>query len=290
MRKLIFVCTLLFLSLYTSAQELNKAYRLFNNEGNEISFKTMVEELSQSDIILFGEQHNCPISHWMEYQVAKALHKYANKELIMGAEMLESDIQLILDEYMASVISPKSYASEARLWQNYETDYDNFVFFAKEHKIPFVATNIPRRYASLVNKKGIDALDSLTDEAKKYIAPLPIELQVEESDLEMFGAMTSMNPSSEVSNLVAAQAVKDATMAWFIAKNWKPESIFLHIHGSFHSNNKKGIYTYLNKYLPQTTIRTITSVKQEDTNSLDEENYGLADYYILVPLDMNTSY
>jgi hypothetical protein len=38
----------------------------------------------------------------------------------------------------------------------------------------FSATNIPRRFASLVFKNGFEALDKLSDEEKNWISPLPI--------------------------------------------------------------------------------------------------------------------
>ena len=39
-------------------------------------------------------------------------------------------------------ISYDRFEAEARLWDNYSTDYYPVVFFAKEHGIPFIATNI----------------------------------------------------------------------------------------------------------------------------------------------------
>jgi uncharacterized iron-regulated protein len=44
-----------------------------------------------------------------------------------------------------------------QLWSNYQTDYRPLVDFAKEN-LRFIATNIPRRYASMINKMGIKAL------------------------------------------------------------------------------------------------------------------------------------
>lgn len=78
--------------------------------------------------------------------------------LILGAEMFESDNQVILNEYLAGLISQSSFENEARLWPNYKTDYKPLVEFAKTNKLQFVASNVPRRYASLVNSKGFEDL------------------------------------------------------------------------------------------------------------------------------------
>src|SRR5699024_1655100 len=96
------------------------------------------------------------------------------------------------------------------------------VFFAKENKIPFVATNIPRRYANAVKNGGMEALDSLSDEAKRYIAPLPIAFDYDEKESEAAFSMMNMmggRKSGDNYKLAQAQAVKDATMGWFIANN-----------------------------------------------------------------------
>lgn len=116
---------------------------------------------------------------------------------------------------------------------------------------------------------GLEVLDSLSVEAKKYIAPLPVPFEYNEK-------------------LAQAQAVKDATMGWFIARNMKDK--FLHINGSYHSDFKSGIIPYLLCYRPGTSVVTVTSVRQESINKLDDENKERADFYICVPEDMVTSY
>mgnify|MGYP000256467456 CR=1 FL=1 len=49
------------------------------------------------------------------------------------------------------------------------------VEFAKVNQLKFVASNVPRRYANVTFKKGLAGLNDLSEEAKKYIAPLPIK-------------------------------------------------------------------------------------------------------------------
>src|SRR5690554_5028623 len=125
----------------------------------------MVNELALTDIALFGELHDNPIAHWLQIELC---HRLNNKEkgLVLGAEMFETDNQLILDEYLTGLISQRRFEGEARLWNNYKTDYKPLVEFARENSIPFIATNIPRRYASMVASSDFKALDSLTAEAK----------------------------------------------------------------------------------------------------------------------------
>ena len=62
--------------------------------------------------------------------------------------MFETDNQLIIDEYFSDLIKESSFESEVRLWKNYATDYKPLLNFAKQNGLKFVASNIPRRYAS----------------------------------------------------------------------------------------------------------------------------------------------
>ena len=149
------------LGVVSAQGDMNKrAYVLFDNTGKEITYGELVKQLSGYDIVFLGEIHNCPITHWLEFEIARSMYAIHKDKLMLGAEMLESDNQLILDEYMQRQISYDHFEAEARLWDNYNTDYYPVVFFAKEHGIPFVATNIPRRYANSVKNKGIEVLDS----------------------------------------------------------------------------------------------------------------------------------
>ena len=284
---LIFFATLLAASLYAQ-KDYKKAYTIFDAEGKEIGYETLIKKISSYNVVLLGEIHNCAIVHWLEFEIARSLYDKHGEDLAMGAEMFESDNQLIMDEYMQSVITYDRFEEEARLWPNYSTDYYPYLYFAKENKIPFVATNVPRRYANVVKNRGLQYLDSLSAEAKTYLPPLPIAFVADEEN-SMFAMMQLFSKSdSNAEYMAQAQAIKDATMAWNIAKN--QAKYFLHIQGNYHSDFKQGMVPYLAEYAPQKSVVTICNVRQEDISSLDSENKGRADYYIAVTIDMSVSY
>lgn len=246
---LIILLTILFgVSNYSKGQE-KKAYRLFDAKGQEVKYEEMMNVLKAQDVVFIGEIHNCAIAHWLEYEIVKDLYAAHKDKLAIGLEMLEADNQLIVDEYIERLIPPNRFEEEARLWPNYQTDYAPVVRLGYEHGLRVVATNVPRRYADMVKNGGFEALDRLSTEAKKYIAPLPIAYEPDEEVIKMFGMMM-MTPGKRIDpeKMAKAQALKDATMGWFIAQNLK--SKFVHLNGSYHSDFKKGIITYLNKYRP----------------------------------------
>lgn len=261
------------------------AYVLYNKNGKKVKYSKMLNTLAKADILLFGEEHNNPIAHWLQLEVTTDLKQ--RRELVLGAEMFEADNQEALTMYLQGKITAKGLDSSARLWKNYPTDYAPLVNFAKANNIVFAATNIPRRYAALVSKRGFEVLDSLPDNEKKWIAPLPIAYDAE---LPGYKKMLEMMKDHGGPNMPQAQASKDATMAHFILQYYKPGSLFIHYNGSFHSENYEGIIWYLKNQRPELKYATITVVTQKDIGKLLEENNNKADYIICVDEDMTTTY
>ena len=284
MKKYLLTLLLVFITVTLFAQS-KPAYVLYNAEGKKVSYKKMIRQLAQKDIVLFGEFHNNPISHWLELSVAKDIAE--KKELVFGAEMFEADNQQQLNDYLSGKLSAKGLDSSARLWKNYKTDYAPLVDLAKEKKAAFIATNIPRSYASLVSKKGFEALDTISANAKKWMAPLPMDY---DSTLPGYVNMVKNMGGHGGPNLPKAQASKDATMAYFILQNLQPGKIFIHFNGAYHSENYDGINWYLKRKRPDIAIGTITTVSQKDLKKLLEENKGKADFIICVDEDMTSTY
>lgn len=288
--KNILTILLIFISI-TSFGQGKPAYKIFDKQGNEVDYIKMLGTMLQNDIVLFGETHNNPISHWLELNIAEDLYKNKKENFVIGAEMFESDNQLIIDEYFSDIINEKSFEEECRLWDNYKTDYKPIVNFAKSNKIKLIATNIPRRYANLVYRNDFQALNSLSKDAKKYIAPLPIKY---DSTLEcyksMIDNMQGMPGHGNGSTIAKAQAIKDATMAYLIVQNLKKGKLFYHFNGSYHSDNFQGIYWYIKQLNAGLKVVTVTTVSQDDITFLLPENDNLADFIICVPSDMTTTY
>jgi uncharacterized iron-regulated protein len=168
-----------------------------------------------------------------------------------------------------------------------QLDKQEALDFAKANNIPFIATNIPRKYAALVNKGGFGKLDSLTSEEKKWMAPLPMSY---DASLPGYVNMIKMMGIHATENMPKAQASKDATMAHFILTNHTNGSLFLHYNGAYHSDNFDGINWYLKLQKPSLKIGTISTVSQANIKSLLAENLGKADFIICVDIDMTNTY
>ena len=274
----------LFATIISVAQD-KKAYQIFDKKGKKSSYEKVLKAAEKSDVVLFGEYHDNSVVHWLQLEFTKDLAQ--KKDLVLGAEMLEADNQKQLDQYLNGEINQKQLDSSARLWKNYKTDYKPLVDFAKDKKINFIATNVPRRYASLVFKKDLVALDSLSALEKSWIAPLPIEFDI---NLPGYKGMMSMQGGHAGEKMPKAQAIKDATMAYFINKNRKENSIFVHYNGTYHSDNYEGINWYLRKLDADIQIVTIAMVEQKDISKLEAEHYNKADFVLVIDEDVTKTH
>ncbi|WP_299819365.1 ChaN family lipoprotein [uncultured Pontibacter sp.] len=283
---------LMMTALPAFAQKDKPAYQLFTKTGKSIKYGKMLDGLKEADVVLFGEQHNDPIAHWLQLELAKDLHKAHQQNFALGAEMFEADVQLVLNEYLAGQVPENNFEQESRPWVNYKTDYKPLVRYAKDSNVPFVATNVPRRYAAAVAAGSLASLDKVSADGKKYFAPLPVKVDMDlpgyKNMLAMFGSSTHGNTKSQ--NIVQAQALKDATMAHFILGEVKGGKKMLHFNGAYHSDNFEGIGWYLKQGNSQLKTLTITTVLQGDLEKLAEEHNNKADFILVVPASMTRTY
>lgn len=284
MRRLTSLLLFLLITLLAAAQG-KPAYVLYDKKGRKVKYGNMLRDLSRKDFVLFGELHNNAISHWLQLELTKDCD--ASRDLILAFEMLEQDNQEAVNRYLQGTINQKGLDTAARLWRNYNTDYAPLVNYARDNKIKVVASNIPRRYASMVFGGGFAVLDTLSEKEKAWIAPLPIAYDPE---LPGYKKMLEMMPGHGGDNLPRAQAVKDATMAHFSLKAYEPGKLLIHFNGAYHSENYEGILWYLQKQAPQLKYATITTVVQKDISKLDKDHRNKADYIICVDEDMTTTY
>lgn len=262
------------------------AYKLYSEKGKEVKYSKMIKDLAKADMIYFGEYHTNPISHWMQIELAKSLYEIKDNNLYFGAEMFENGNQLVLNEYLAGFYSEKKMLREiTQLWDNYQTDYKPLVEFAKQNKLRFIATNIPRRYASMIYKHGMEAFDMFSPEAKLMIGPLQeyYDASVYEDMKDNMGG--HIPPTMD--NIQLSQASKDATMAMFSINSFNKGNLLLHLDGSYHSNNHRGIVWWVNKIKPGLNIKTITTVTMSEWDAMTkEEKKSIANYTIVVADNM----
>lgn len=290
MTKYIFLTFFIFQISFLNAQEV-KPFQFYNQKGKTVKFDKMIKDLANYDVVLFGEHHNNSINHWLQLRITKALFEQKKGQLTLGAEMFERDNQTQLNDYLSGKLDEKVLKDSMRLWNNYETDYRPLVDFAKEKKLKFIATNIPRRYASIVARKGLDSLNTVTEKEKSWMMKLPVEVTLDTPGYPEMKEMMGDHAGPTVMNFIAAQAVKDATMAESILENFEFGKLFLHYNGDYHSKEYGGIYWYLKKMNPDLKIAVISVFESEEARlSFDIKEVVPTEFNLVFPSDMTKTY
>lgn len=99
-RSLVFIMIML-ITMANNVFSGMPAYNIFDKDGSREDFDELAGDALYADIIFFGELHNNPICHWLQLELTKYMYqesKANNFELILGAEMFETDDQIVLDD------------------------------------------------------------------------------------------------------------------------------------------------------------------------------------------------
>ena len=292
MKALLFSFLMLIAVSLTAQDSMSIHYKIYDTHTRQlITVDKIVSDMADADVLFFGEDHNDSAGHYLENKIFRALHAQYGDRLALSMEMFEADNQLPLDEYLQGKIDETRLGKDARLWNNYR-DYRPMVEYAKQNKLPVVAANPPRRYVSMVTRRGMRSLDSLSIEAKKFLPPLPYDTlggRYREKFMEtMKGA-----PESSSKNIYYSQSLWDAGMSYniyrFHKKN-KDKKIF-HCVGKFHVEEKLGTAAQLLMRNKKLKIRVISCFPDKSFSNPDWSKFeSLGDYVILTNFDLKRTY
>ncbi|RZK86551.1 MAG: hypothetical protein EOO98_15530 [Pedobacter sp.] len=278
MKKLLLLVFLV-LPFLANAQEGH--YKIYDvKQGKVISSSELINNIKSVDVLFFGEEHNDSVGHWLEADLFKKLH-IAYPKTALTLEMFHTDVQGILDEYLAGYISEKNLIKEARAWNNYK-DYRTLIEYAKTNKLDVVGGNAATRYSNYVTKSGLAGLSRLPKTSKAYLPPLPIDTatgKYYDKFIETMGGH-----SMGAMKIYQTQNLWDATMAWSIAKYLKKHkgTKVLQLNGRFHSDSHLGTYAKLMQLMPKINAANISSFYADDFSNPNWEKYKDRGDYIIV--------
>jgi uncharacterized iron-regulated protein len=183
------------------------------------------------------------------------------------------------------------FSKDVRLWNNYK-DYRPMIEYAKQNKIPVIAANPPRRYVSMVTRRGMKSLDSLSKDAKKYLPPLPYDT-LSGRYREKFMDIMKGSPGGGSPNIYYSQSLWDAGMSYniynYLKKN-KGKKVF-HCVGKFHSDEKLGAVAQLQMRNKKLRILNISCFPDKNFNDPDWKQFiHLGDYVIITDPDIKRTF
>lgn len=266
-----------------------------------IDFETMLADATKADVLFLGEQHDDPATHRLEAATLEGLARRRG-HIVLAMEMFERDVQPSLDNYLAGRSTETDFLARSRPWPRYATDYRPLVEFAREWKWPVVASDVPRRLASLVSRRGLKTImDSISATDRAFAAR---DLQCPHDDY--FGKFaktmadmpshsgdstkeTAAERAAMIERIYQAQCIKDETMGESIANAFvaaPARTLIVHVNGAFHSDYGLGTAERVKRRLPGKRVVVVSFVPVSDLDGADGRSQRtLADFivYTLAP-------
>ena len=271
MKKSIFSIALVLIGWQALAQDsISKYYKIYDTKSRQqITTTRIIDDMNNADVLFFGEEHNDSAGHYLENKIFHELHARYGSKLALSLEMFETDNQQPLNDYLAGFIDEARLAKDARLWSNYK-DYRPMVDYARQNKLPVVAANAPRRYVSLVGKKGMTVLDDLDKGAKALLPPLPYDTLTGRYREKFYDIMKG-SPGGDNPKVYYSQSLWDAGMSYSIYKYLKKnkgQKVF-HCVGKFHVEERLGTAAQLQMRNHKLRILVISMISDDNFNNPD---------------------
>lgn len=277
-RFLKFLCMCLIMSMAESAHAALPTVKdtviISAADRKAVTLAEMAENFVDYDVVFFGEFHDQDVLHELEYEMLQQLYAIHGDKLVLSLEMFEADNQFVLNEYLAGRITEEEFLAKSRPWPRYKTDYRQLVEFAKAHKLPVLASNIPRFLAAKLAKEG--TLAAVAELDKQYLPVrtyAPAGKYKEKFAACMTKGQTPMRiPQERIDQVFAAQCIKDDKMAESIFYYWQDnqDKVIFHINGCFHSDGHLGTVEKLEALNPALKVGVITPKDMSESKNYME--------------------
>src|SRR3954462_4611505 len=245
-------------------------------------FEPVLADLARADAVFVGEQHDDSSTHHLELALVEGLTRRGTP-VIVAMEMFERDVQPVIERYVSGAINEEQFLKDSRPWPRYATDYRPLLVFARAHKLPIVASNVPRRIASDVSKKGMSVIEGLSA-ADRAFAAKELSCPASGSYYDRFNEAMGGHEGSN-SNFYFAQCVKDETMGETVAtafNNASDRVTIVHINGAFHTDFTEGTAASARRRMPGRRIAVVSMLPVDDldTEKPDDDDLKRADYLV----------
>src|SRR5579871_464639 len=151
-----------------AAQNLPQAIDL----DTAATLDSVVPKLAAKRVVFIGETHSRYDHHLNQLELIRRLSE-VDPRLSIGVEYFPQLFQPQLDDYLAGRITENQFLRGVNYFQTWGYDYrlyDAIFRFAREHRIPVRALNVPASLTSAVAKVGVAGL------SERQRAELPREI------------------------------------------------------------------------------------------------------------------
>ncbi|MBI1916664.1 MAG: ChaN family lipoprotein [Planctomycetes bacterium] len=305
----------------------DKHFRVYDAKGKARTLDHMLQRMRNMDVVFLGESHDDAVAHYLQARLLRLMNEQrVNRPLALSLEMFERDVQPVLDEYLAGLITEQHFLASSRPWNNYKQDYGSLVEYAREKELPVIAANAPRRYVNRVGRLGAVSLKAIPDPQRRGLPPLPYGEASSAYAAKFNALMKEHGPKKPDPNKgkeppkpppapagpprmppadqpvktepdsrrgLEAQSLWDATMAYSIAEYLmrSPGAQVIHLNGRFHTEKRLGIADHLLRYRPGTSFLVVTMLSAKSFSKFDaKEMTDLGDFVIVTDPSLPRSF
>ncbi|MBW0435265.1 ChaN family lipoprotein [Leptospira yasudae] len=246
-----------------------------------VSPEMIFDSFKNYDVLILGEEHDDVSGHRIRLDWFQKIA--STTQVILSLEMLERDQQKTLDEYLNGQIGEKAFLNALKLWPNHLRDYHPYLQFAKENRIPVLASNVPRKYVNLVSSSGIEALFPVRSVflPPKYLIRKFVQEGYENKIRKILSEHPGMGSDENLQRrFIDAQYLWDAGMTDSIANALltKRRKI-VHINGRFHSDEGFGVSNRLREL--GFRVLTVSMFPQKEGDEVPTEILKGCDYTVI---------
>jgi uncharacterized iron-regulated protein len=133
----------------------------------------IIPELLKQRVVFVGEAHTTYGHHLSQLEIIRRLHEI-DPNIAIGMEFFQQPFQQYLDAYSAGELDEKGMLTQTEYYDRWTYDYRLYqpiLQYAREHKIPLIALNLPKEITRKVAEQGMAALT----EAEKAQVPAEID-------------------------------------------------------------------------------------------------------------------
>ncbi|MBU0676093.1 MAG: ChaN family lipoprotein [Proteobacteria bacterium] len=249
--------------------------------GN-LNLDQITQRMADQRVVYIGEAHTSYEDHLLQLHMIRAMYQQ-NPDLAIGMEMFNRPAQESIDRYILDqTIDEEEFLRQSHFIATWGYDYRLYrpiLNFARRHRIPIIALNLPKEIVSGVYKG--QGIDGLSDEDRGGI-PADRDLSMPGYRQRISNVFFMHTPHGatldKLNNFFQAQSLWDETMAETISTYLlaNPERRMAVLAGRGHISKENGI--------PPRVYRRIDLAQSVILNAAQEETTAAtADYLIFSP-------
>lgn len=238
------------------------AVRVFASKAGETDLASALDSLAKADVVFCGETHLDDMTHRTELAIYEGLIRRRQGKVVLALEMFSTDVQGVLDDYIAGRIDEAAFLDRSNPWGNYATGYRALIERARRDRLPVVASNAPQMLMRKISMGGAEAWSKLSERERGLLPPelLPNSAaywtRVAHATRGHIGGGGTSSPDEL---LYSGQSLWDNTMGWSCARALErfPGSLVLHVNGGFHTAFGDGTASQLQRRKPEAKVATV---------------------------------